>query len=252
MMIVFLLGSVGILVGSFLNVCIDRLPRGESVVRPPSHCDACGHRLGPADLVPIFSYLWLRGRCRHCGEAISPRVLVVELLTGALFALAALCHDLGVSLAFTLVFSCLFLVVAIIDLEHRLIPNRLVYPGMALALLLSPLWPGLGLLRALAGGAVGFIVLLIPYLLSRGGMGAGDVKLAALVGMVAGWPGALVAMFLAMVAGGAVAGPLLLLGLRKRKDQIPFGPFLSLGAVATLFYGDFLLAWYISLLWGVA
>lgn len=240
----------GGLVGSFLNVCIDRLPRGESVVAPPSHCDACGRRLSPLELAPVVSYLWLRGRCRYCGVRLSPRLPVVEALTAALFGFVAASYGWSAATLFALVFGCLFILFFFIDLERSIVPNRLVFPGMALALLLSPLWPGLGPLSAVGGGLLAFAVLFVVYVAARGGMGLGDVKLAALVGLVNGPMGSVVALAVAVVSGGVVAGLLLASGRKGRKDAIPFGPFLSVGAVVALFWGEPLRDWYLRLVMG--
>ncbi|MBI2304227.1 MAG: prepilin peptidase [Chloroflexi bacterium] len=241
LLILFLTGAS---VGSFLNVVIDRLPRGQSLFTPPSHCDACGQRLRPWELVPILSYLWLRGRCRHCQAALPWRMVAVEAANGLLFPLLWLMYGPRLQLPIALVYSDLFLVIFVMDLEQQLILNRIVYPSLALAILLSPLWPGLGPVRSAAGGISFFVIMLVPFLIYRGGMGAGDVKLAALVGLVTGFPLVLVAAFVSFILGGLVAAFLLLTRLRGRREAIPFGPFLTLGAMFTLVWGEAALQWY--------
>lgn len=239
---------VGLAVGSFLNSCIDRLPRGQSLFSPPSHCPQCGHRLGVFDLVPLLNYLWLRGRCRYCSAPIPARLPIVEALTGILFALFWLQYGLNPQLLFALFFASLFLVIFFIDLEQGLILNLLVYPGVALALGLSFFWPGLGVASALIGGVLGAVVFLIPFLATRGeGMGAGDVKLGGLIGLVVGFPQILVSLLLGIVGGGLVALFLLAARRKGRKDTIPFGPFLAGAAIITLLWGRILLEWYLSL-----
>ncbi len=221
--------------GSFLNVCIDRLPSGRSLLRPPSQCDACGRRLTPADLVPIISYLWLRGRCRSCGAHISYRLPLVEAATAGLFAL--LWHYFpGPQFFIAAYYGSLFLVIAFIDLEHTIIPNQLTYPALLLALPLSIPQVDNGLVSSLIGGAIGLALLVVPLLLPHG-MGWGDVKMSALMGLSLGYPKVLVALALAMVLGGMVGIVLLALRLKGRRSAIPFGPFLSLGALAALVWG---------------
>lgn len=236
----------GAAVGSFLNLCIDRMPAGQSLLHPPSHCPTCGHKLAPAELVPILSYLWLRGRCRYCSNSIPRRLIFVELAAAALFAILWQRYGLTPQLALALFYACLFTVIFVTDLEHRLILNKVVYSSMVVALILSPLWPEVGLVNSLLGGALGFGFMLVPFLLSRGGMGAGDVKLAGLVGLVAGFPQVFIALFLAMVAGGLVAGFLLVTRLKGRKDAVPFGPFLAAGAMVTLLWGQPIYGWFLG------
>ena len=250
----FLLGTI---VGSFLNVVADRLPADKSIISPPSHCPACQHRLSTKDLVPIFSYLWLKGHCRYCGTTIPMRSLIVELGTGILFTFLYWHYGPGWELAITVFYCCLFVVLLITDLEHTVLPNKIVYPGIGAALIVATLGsifgfePGvvtnsgfeLWIVDAAIGGGIGFGFLLIVALISRGGMGWGDVKLAGLIGLVTGFPLVFIAMFLAIVSGGLVAAVLLLFKLKSRKDAIPFGPFLCLAAMATLFWGNDLLSW---------
>ncbi len=246
---------LGMVVGSFLNVCGDRLPARESIVYPPSHCPECRRRLKAKDLVPVFSYLWLRGRCRYCQADIPRRLLWVEIGTGVLFGLAYWRFGLSLELLIALVYSCIFIVLLVIDLEHRLILNKVVYPSMALALLLSILFslflPQVeivpGIIQALVGGAIGLVLFLLVVLVSRGGMGWGDVKMAALIGLVTGFPLIFVALLLAVLAGGLVAGLLLALKIKRRREAVPFAPFLSLATIVTLLWGSDILSWYLGL-----
>ncbi|MFH0768723.1 MAG: prepilin peptidase, partial [Chloroflexota bacterium] len=235
---------LGIFFGSFLNVCIDRLPQGQSIVRPPSHCAACGKKLGIFELIPIVSYLWLRGRCRYCGARIPRRILVLEVGAGLLFALLSFSYGLSIEFLVLAFYTCLFLVLVVIDLEHGLILNNITYPAIGISLVLSPFWSSLGLSRtllwettmlhnflsSLTGGGIFAVLFLLIALLYRGGMGWGDVKMAGLVGLATGFPLVLVAMATSFLSGGLVAGVLLLLRLKGRKEGIPYGPFLSLGA----------------------
>ena len=242
-----LFAVLGLAVGSFLNVCIDRLPRGGSLLRPASHCDKCGYRLMPADMVPLFSYIWLRGRCRICGAAIPRRVPVVEAITGLTFLFLWWHYGPTVRLPLSLLYSALLLVIFFVDLEHRLVLGVVVYPAIVLALALSPLWPGLGLVRALEGGALGAALIFLPHLVYPKGMGLGDVQLAAFMGLVTGFPNVVVAFILASLSGGLVAIFLLVARLRKRKDAIPFCPFLATAIWVTMLWGRPLLDWYLGL-----
>jgi len=246
---------VGTAIGSFLNVCIDRLPVGKSLLYPPSHCDACQHPLSPIDLIPVFSYLWLRRRCRYCQSPIPRRLFWVEVGSGFLFAFVYWHYGLSIEFAVTAFYGSLFVVLGVIDLEHKLILNKIVYPAAVVALIISIFlpqseifflpWPAS--LNGIFGGAIGFVFLLIPLLIYRGGMGWGDVKMAALIGLITGFPLVLVALLMGVILGGLVAGILLLLKIKKRKEAIPFGPFLSLATIATLLWGSDILNWYLGL-----
>jgi len=238
---------LGTVVASFLNVCCDRLPVGESLVYPPSHCQACQRRLGAKDLIPVFSYLWLRGRCRYCQAPIPRRILGVEVGTGVLFGLAYWHYGLSLELLVTLVYSCIFIVLLVIDLEHQLILNKVVYPAAAVALVIDFLAPKPGIISGAIGGGVGLVLFLIPALVYPGGIGWGDVKMAALIGLVTGFPLTLVALLLAVILGALVAGLLLALKIKKRKEAIPFAPFLSVATLVTLLWGSNILTWYLGL-----
>jgi leader peptidase (prepilin peptidase) / N-methyltransferase len=241
---------LGVVVGSFLNVCADRLPDGGSLLRPPSHCPGCQRRLSGRDLIPIFSYLWLRGRCRYCAARIPRRVLWVEAGTGLIFGLAFWRYGLSLDLAIVLVYCCFFMVILVTDMEHGLILNRVVYPGLALALMVSILltiFPQAtavpAIKEAAIGGGIGLGLFLLVFLVSRGGMGLGDVKMAAFIGLVTGYH-VFIALLLAIIVGALVSILLLALKIKKRKESIPFGPFLSLAAIATMLWGNYILSWY--------
>ncbi len=241
---VLLYALLGLVISSFLNVCIDRLPRGESVVSPPSHCPACGRRLAPWDMIPVASYLFLRGRCRYCGAPIPRRVLLVEVLTGGLFVLLWYRYGFSRQLLLATLYICFFIVIFFIDLEHRLVLNRVIYPAIALALVAIPITPHHGPVELLGGGALGFGLLFLIASIYPAGMGMGDVKLAAFIGLVVGFPAVLVALFLSFLAGGVVGGSLLLTGVKGRKDPVPFAPFLVAGGMVAMLYGRQILDWY--------
>jgi leader peptidase (prepilin peptidase)/N-methyltransferase len=246
---------LGMIVASFLNVCADRLPAKQSLVYPPSHCPACSRRLAAKDLIPVFSYLWLRGRCRYCKAAIPKRVLWVEIATAALFGLAYWQYRLSIDLPIALFYISIFMVILVIDFEHGLILNRIVYPAMVIALLLSVFFtiflPQVGIVPSIAwaavGGGIGFVVFLLIAIVSRGGMGFGDVKLAALIGLATGFPLVIVALIMGMILGGLVAVILLGFKIKKRKEAMPFGPFLAVAAIVTLLWGSDILNWYMGI-----
>ena len=252
---VLLYAVLGLVVSSFLNVCIDRLPERASIVSPPSHCPACGRRLAPFDLIPLLSYLLLRGRCRYCGAPIPRRVLLVESVTGLLFVLLwyragsppyglSLPEDFPRLLLATL-YTCFFIVIFFIDLEHHLVLNRVIYPAIVVALLAIPLTPNHDAAELLGGGAIGFGLLFLIAFIYPAGMGMGDVKLATFIGLVVGFPWVFAALLISFVAGGLVGGGLLLTGLKGRKDPIPFAPFLVTGGMVAMLYGQQIIDWYV-------
>lgn len=255
---VLLYAVLGLVVSSFLNVCIDRLPERASIVSPPSHCPACGRRLAPLDLIPLLSYLFLRGRCRYCGAPIPRRVLLVESVTGLLFVLLwyragsppyglSLPEDFPRLLLATL-YTCFFIVIFFIDLEHQLVLNRVIYPAIVIALLAIPLTPNHDAAELLGGGAIGFGLLFLIAFIYPAGMGMGDVKLATFIGLVVGFPSVFAALLISFVAGGLVGGGLLLTGLKGRKDPIPFAPFLVAGGMVAMLYGQQIIDWYVRCL----
>ncbi len=244
----FLIGAV---VGSFLNVCIYRLPQGESLVFPPSHCRSCHTPIVWYHNLPLFSYLWLRGRCCFCGSRFPFRYFLVELL-GALLALA-LFRRFGpglVALGY-FAFACALLVVTFIDLDHQIIPDGISLPGVVLGFCFSFFVPHLtplaSLLGALLGGGILFLVAL-AYRALRGeeGMGMGDVKLLAMIGAFLGWRAVLLTLLFASFTGSLVGVVALAWQKRGLRHPIPFGPFLSLGALFSLFGGEQVVGWYLS------
>jgi leader peptidase (prepilin peptidase) / N-methyltransferase len=246
-------GVLGLAVGSFLNVVIWRVPRRESIVRPVSRCPACGVPISPADNVPVLSWLVLRGRCRHCHARISVRYPLVEIGCGVLFgAMAARFVGSGAVPAY-LVLAAGLLALSLIDLEHYLLPNRIVFPlaGLGAALLgLAALVDGDAdpYIRALLGSLAAFGALFAMHLISPRGMGMGDVKLALVLGLYLGWLGwgvLVLGFFLGFLSGAVVGLALIALRLRTRKDYVPFGPFLSAGTLAAVLWGQQLLDWYL-------
>ena len=247
-LIQFFLFVFGLLIGSFLNVCIWRLPQEESILRPGSHCPVCNVMLGVRDLVPVLSWIFLRGKCRFCEAKISARYPGVELLNAGLFLWCGLHYGLTLELAAALIFSGFMVLITFIDLDHQIIldGNLLLLAVCGLAL---QLWTGaVGFVSMLIGALGGGGLLFLLAVVSKGGMGGGDVKFAFALGFWLGWQGTLVGLFLGFVLGGVVSLLLLLLGLRGRKDFIPFGPFIAVGAWVALLYGNKILQWYFGYL----
>jgi leader peptidase (prepilin peptidase) / N-methyltransferase len=240
-------GVFGAIFGSFLNVVVYRLPRHESVVRPPSRCTSCGMQVKPYDNVPILSWLLLRGHCRRCGTAISARYPLIEALTAALCVGAVLSNGSAAGVALSVTLILLVVPVAFIDLEHRIIPNRITALGAVLALAFGlALDPAGEPARLIAGaGAGGFF--LAAALAYPGGMGMGDVKLAGMMGLFLGSAVA-PALLIAMVAGVTVGAVVIARSgaAAGRKTAVPFGPFLALGAIVAIFVGHPLVSVYVN------
>lgn len=237
----------GLVFGSFFNVVGLRLPQKESLVHPPSHCPVCERRLGVRDLVPVFSYIFLRGKCRTCGTKISALYPGMELITGVLFALSYAKLGFSLELAVALIFMSMLVIITVSDLAYMLILNKVLLPfGIVLALLrlLSPLTPWWD---SLLGAAVGFGVLLLIALVSKGGMGGGDIKLFFVIGLVLGTIHTLLTLFLAALIGSVVGLVFLRRTKQGRKTPIPFGPSIALAAVIVYFWGAELVIWYQNL-----
>jgi leader peptidase (prepilin peptidase)/N-methyltransferase len=244
-------GLFGAIVGSFLNVCIYRLPRGTSVVWPASACARCGRALAWFENVPIVSYFALGGRCRTCRGPISIRYPVVEALTAIMFAGAWWYYGPSLLLAARLIFGCALIVLFAIDLEHHLLPNAITLPGIVVGFVFS-LFTEPGWLASLIGILVGGGILYATaeaYYRIRGeeGLGMGDVKMLAMVGAFLGWQLTVVTLMLASLAGSVIGGALILLQRGGMKTALPFGTFLAVGAALAATVGSPLLDWYLRL-----
>jgi leader peptidase (prepilin peptidase)/N-methyltransferase len=236
----------GLVLGSFLNVVIARLPERRSLVTPRSACPGCGAGIEWYDNVPLLSFAVLRGRCRACAMPIPWRYPIVEATTGALFALAWI--QFGPTLEFVVAAVLLAALIAstAIDLRHQIIPDAITLPGILAGVVANVAtrhlsWGEVALGIALGGGV--FFAIIVA---SRGGMGAGDMKLGAMLGAFLGWKIVLFGLMVAVVVGGAWAVALMALGVRGRKDAIPFGPFLAIGGAAGLFWGEGVVQWYVA------
>ena len=252
---------LGLAIGSFLNVCAYRIPKGESIIFPPSHCTECNHQIRAVDNIPVLSFILLGGRCRNCGSKISLRYPLVELITGVLWAASYFHFGLQLELAYALFFVTILVTVSAIDLETRLIPDRLLLPAILISLFylalylmkldtipivndLNKLWSIAGFF---AGGGLLFLIALVAQpIFKKDVMGGGDIKLAAFTGLYLGEY-----VFLALFIGaflGALTGVILIAANKKgMQDVIPFGPFIAMGSILTVFYGPQLWGSYLSL-----
>jgi len=235
--------------GSFFNVCIYRIPRGKSILYPPSHCPKCGTPLKVYDNIPVLSYIFLKGKCRYCKSKISFFYPLVELLTGFLYLLTYIVFSYKdlLDLFFIYIFVSLLIIITFIDLEHMIIPDILVIPGIIIFFFYSFLGINSLFLDKLLGGFIGGLIIFLIVFLSRGGMGIGDIKLSIMLGLFLGIKYLFVALILSFIIGGIVGIILLVFKIKDRKDPIPFGPFLSIGGLIALFWGDVILkiwGWY--------
>lgn len=261
-MVYLIVFITGICIGSFLNVLIYRMPREEKIGLTRSFCPQCRQMIAWYDNIPLFSYLFLKGKCRHCAARISLRYFIVELLTGLLFC--SLWWRFGVfSVAFVVVYAvfvCLLIVGSFIDLEFYIIPDAINLSGIVFTLIVAPLYPSLhntglwwlGLYRCflgiiVAGGVLYLIAVSASAILKKEAMGMGDVKLLAMIGGFLGWPWALLTIFVASLLGTIAGLVLIMLNRVSIKGKIPFGPFLALGGLINLFWGPNIVHWYINL-----
>ncbi|MEK3995757.1 prepilin peptidase [Psychrobacillus sp. FSL K6-2365] len=243
----FLFFLYGLIFGSFFNVVGLRIPKKESIVCPPSHCTVCDRRLTIKDLVPVFSYVFLKGKCRGCGTKIHWVYPVMELVTGLLFAFAYYQLGFTLELAVALLFISLLVIITVSDIAYMLIPDKILIffltPLIVLRVFipLSPWWD------SIIGAFVGFGVLFLIAVVSKGGMGGGDIKLFFVIGLVLGWIPTLLTLFLASIIGTVVG----IISLRRtkqgRKTPIPFGPSIAIAAIISYFYGEMLVDWYVNL-----
>ena len=238
--------TLGLLVGSFLNVVVARLPQHRSLWGPRSSCPGCGAGIAWHDNIPLVSFAALRGRCRACGMKIPWRYPLIEASTAGLFLLAYATFGLAAALAPALILLAALVAITFIDLEHQIIPDVITLPGILTGVAANLATGAVPWLDSVIGAIVAGGLFFAIILASGGGMGGGDMKLAAMLGAFLGWQLTLVAIFLAVVGGGAAAVAILIAGRKGRKDPIPFGPFLAAGGTVALFWGQGLLTWYLD------
>ena len=234
---------VGAAIGSFLNVCIRRIPAGESLVLPPSHCPKCLKAIRYYDNIPILSYLFLRGKCRSCGEEISLQYPLVELLTALMALLIFWKFGLTVKFLISFIFCCVLIVITFIDFEHQIIPDILTLPGIPLFFLAAVFVMGIPLLDAalgllIGGGILYAIAAGYEIIAKREGMGGGDIKLLAMLGAFFGWKSLFFLLLVSSFSGAIVGITVMVIKGKDMKYAVPFGPFHSLAALANIFWGD--------------
>ncbi len=243
----------GAIIGSFLNVCIHRLPRQGSIIWPGSHCPACSAPISPWDNIPIVSYLLLGGRCRACRARISLRYPLVELANALGYVVILWRFGIGwTALVYALLFSAL-LVITFVDLAHLIVPDVITLPGIVLGFLLAATVLPVGLVDSLLGILVGggllwFLAWVSPYLFGKEGMGGGDIKLLAMIGAFLGWKPTLLTVMIAAIVGSVVGLSLIASKAMQRNQYLPFGPFLALGAVMAMLFHQEMLSWYFGLI----
>ena len=251
-MLTFFSIIIGAIIGSFLNVCIVRLPKEESIVTPGSHCPHCNHPILFYDNIPFISYLVLRGKCRYCKSSISPQYPLIEGITAISSLLLFL--KFGPSLNYLLYFSFVaaLIVITVVDIYHQIIPDVISIPGIGVGLLGSLLVPYITFFNSLlgillGGGSLFLVATLYQWLFKREGMGGGDVKLLAMIGAFLGWKSVILTILLGSLVGSIIGMITMVIKGKDFKYAIPFGPFLSLGAVIALFYGEAVIHWYLNL-----
>ena len=246
-----LIFTLGIIIGSFLNVCIYRIPREESIAFPSSHCTYCSTPLRWYDLIPIFSYLSLRGKCRYCGGHISPQYPIIEALNGILYVITYYIYGLSLDFIFYSFIISSLISMSLIDYYHKIIPDGLnimilimtiIYKSISILFYHIPI----GLLDSFLGLLAGGILFFLIAALSNGGMGGGDIKLITVLGLILGLKKTLLNILLSFVIGAVFSILLLTLNKKGKKDAIPFGPFINIAFMITLFFGEQIINWYIN------
>lgn len=244
MIYTIIFGIVGLVCGSFYNVVGLRVPKGESIVNPPSHCTSCEKQLTALELIPVFSYVIQRGKCKGCGVKVSPIYCLTEIVTALLFAFCYVKFGFTAELAAALLLVSLLVIINVSDLTYMLIPNKILLfflPLLVVARIISPLEPWWD---SLLGAIIGFSILLLIAVVSKGGMGGGDIKLFFLIGVELGTIHTLLTLFLASVVGMIVGMIVLKVRGQGRKTPVPFGPSIAVGALIAYFYGNQLIEWY--------
>lgn len=236
----------GLIIGSFLNVCIYRLPQNQSILTPSSHCMTCNTHLKPWDLIPVLSYLLSRGRCRYCGVSFSSRYPIVEILTAGLFVWCLSLFGISLELLKALILTSFLLVITFIDYDHQLILDKVLLWLFGAGVVINFWTNSLDIWDMIIASFLGGGLLLFIAVISRGGMGGGDIKFAAVLGIWLGWQYLLLTLLLSFIIGGVGGLLLLAFKLKTRKDFIPFGPFIALGALVSTLYGNQIITWYLE------
>ena len=248
---VVLVFILGLIVGSFSNVCIYRIPKNESIIFPASHCPKCRSKIKPVDNIPLLSFILLKGRCRNCKSKISIQYPIVELITGLIYLIIYLIYGLNIQTLVYIILSSALVIIAFIDLNEQIVPDIISLPGIVIGFILSFFVPYISFINSALGVVVGGGIILIiglagSVIFKKEAMGGGDVKLAAMIGAFLGWRYIIISLFLGFFLG-ALAGIILILSkIKSREDTVPFGPFIVLGSFITLFWGEKIISWYLG------
>ena len=242
---------LGLIVGSFSNVCIYRIPKNESIIFPASHCPKCNSPIKPVDNIPLISYILLKGRCRNCKSKISIQYPVVELLTGLIYLIISLIYGLSVQTLIYIILSSALIIIAFIDLNEEIVPDVISLPGIVIGFIISFFVTYISFINSALGVVVGGGIILIiglagSAIFKKEAMGGGDVKLAAMIGAFLGWKYIIISLFLGFFLG-ALAGIILILSkIKSKEDMVPFGPFIVLGSFVTILWGEKIFSWYLG------
>ena len=246
--LIFILGLV---IGSFCNVCIYRIPKNESIIYPASHCPNCNSPIKPVDNIPLLSYILLKGRCRNCGSKISIQYPIVEFLSGLIYLIIYLTYGLNIQTLIYIILSSALIIIAFIDLNEQIVPDIISLPGIVAGFTLSFFVPYISFINSFLGVVAGGGIILIiglagSAIFKKEAMGGGDVKLTAMVGAFLGWRYIVISLFLGFFLG-ALAGIILILSkIKSKEDMVPFGPFIVLGSLITLLWGEKIISWYLG------
>ncbi len=234
----------GLFIGSFLNVCIYRIPSGSSIVKLPSSCGSCGHKLNFIDMIPVVNYVVNKGKCRYCGSHYSAQYPLIELLNGLLYVLVYIKFGLTLNSILYCIIISLLITISIIDLRHKIIPDGLNITGLIIGIIYAII--NKGIINSFIGALIGLgLFLLIAFITNA--MGGGDIKLMAVLGFIFGIKGVLFITLFSFVLGAVISVILIILKIKSRKDEIPFGPFISLSALIYIFSGNEIINWYFEL-----
>ena len=240
---------LGLIVGSFCNVCIYRIPKNESIIYPASHCSKCRSKIKPVDNIPLLSFILLKGRCRNCKSKISIQYPMVEFLSGLIYLIIYLIYGLSVQTLIYIILSSALIIIAFIDLNEQIVPDVISLPGIVTGFIISFFVPYISFINSALGVVVGGGIILIIALVGsmifkKEAMGGGDVKLAAMIGAFLGWRYTIISLFLGFFLGALVGIFLVLSKIKSKEDMVPFGPFIALGSLITLLWGEKIIAWY--------
>lgn len=250
-----LIAIYGLLIGSFLGVCISRIPEGKSIVRPPSHCEACGHQLNFLDMIPVISYIFTKGKCRYCGDKLSPKYPLLEILTGVMFIALYAVYGLTITFVYYSIMGSLLIVITFIDYKHMIIPTGLIIFGLIAIVIyfaIANVFPSEYITvvpnfkDSLFGGLIGYGLFFV-IVITTGAMGGGDVRLMGILGLAFGIEGVVFITIVSFILGALISLILLATKIKSWKDMIPFGPFISGTALIYILYGKELIINYLAL-----